>query len=201
VDFAEFGLEREPTVGDSLAAGADVVTCSGDKLLGGAQAGLVLGAKKYLSRIRKDPFARAMRADKLALAALEATLALYADPSRAKREVPVLIALHISDATLRERAERLAHELCARIEGLSSRIGTGHGEVGGGSLPRTALKGPVVELSHAKLSAAELERRARTATPPVIGTLKANRFRLDPRTLTESEVGMAATALAKVWNG
>lgn len=200
VDLSEFGLEREPTVGDSLAAGADVVTCSGDKLLGGAQAGLVLGAKKYLTRIARDPFARAMRADKLALAALEATLALYADPARAKREVPVLVALHVTEAALRERAERLANELCARVEGLTARIGAGSGEVGGGSLPRTQLKGPVVELAHAAHSAAELERRARTAVPPVIGTVKANRFRLDPRTLTESEVGMAATALAKVWN-
>ncbi|MFN8587890.1 MAG: L-seryl-tRNA(Sec) selenium transferase [Candidatus Eisenbacteria bacterium] len=200
VDLAEFGLEHEPTVGESLAAGADVVTCSGDKLLGGAQAGLVLGAKKHLARIRKDPFARAMRADKLALAALEATLLLYADPARAKAEIPVLAALHVSAAALRERAERLAAELTARVSGLSARIGEGAGEVGGGSLPRTALRGPVVELSHATLGAAELERRARAAQPPVIGTVKANRFRLDPRTLTETEVGMAATALAKAWS-
>ncbi len=200
VDLAEFGLEHEPTVAESLAEGASVVTCSGDKLLGGAQAGLVLGDRAWLAKIRKDPFARAMRADKLALAALEATLHLYADPERAKKDIPVLAALHVTERALTERAERLAHEIAARVEGVTTKLGKGAGEVGGGSLPRTLLHGPVVEVTHAKHSAAELERRARAASPPVIGTVKANRFRLDPRTLSESEVGIAATALAKVWN-
>ncbi|MBI5171042.1 MAG: L-seryl-tRNA(Sec) selenium transferase [Candidatus Eisenbacteria bacterium] len=200
VDLAEFGLEHEPTVSESLAAGASVVTCSGDKLLGGAQAGLVLGGKAWLAKIRKDPFARAMRADKLALAALEATLLLYADPERAKTDIPVLAALHVSERALAERAERLAHEIAARVEGVGTKLGKGAGEVGGGSLPRTLLHGPVVEVTHPKLSAAELERRARAASPPVIGTVKANKVRLDPRTLSESEVGIAATALAKAWN-
>jgi L-seryl-tRNA(Ser) seleniumtransferase len=199
VDLAPFGLEHEPTVAESLAAGCDVVTFSGDKLLGGGQAGLVLGSLKCVAAIRRDPLARALRPDKLALAALEATLALYADPARAAASIPALAALRVSDATLGERAGRLAAELCARIAGLEARIVRGHGEVGGGALPLQKLPGPVVELAHPAFTAAELERRARAASPPVIGTVKSNHFRLDPRTLTEAEVGMVATGLAKAF--
>lgn len=197
VDMAAYGLEHEPTVAESLAAGVDLVTCSGDKLLGGAQAGLVLGTKRWVQKVRKDPFARAMRVDKLALAALEATLALYADPLRAAEEIPTLVALRASRETLLERAGRLSQELLGRLPGLQARIIEGHGEVGGGSMPLQKLQGPIVELSHPTLGAAELERRARAASPPILGTVRADRFRLDPRTLTEAEVGMLAIALAK----
>lgn len=107
VDLTPFGLEHEPTVAESLAAGCDLVDVLGDKLLGGSQAGLVLGAKKWVDKVRKDPFARALRVDKLALAALEATLPLYADPAKAVERIPALAALRVSPAALRERAERL----------------------------------------------------------------------------------------------
>jgi len=197
VDFSRLGLEHEPTVGECLAAGADLVTFSGDKLLGGAQAGLVLGRAALVAKLKKDPFARAMRADKLALAALEATLALFDDPERAAEALPALAMIAASPARLQERAERLAAELAARVPGLVTRIVQGHGEVGGGALPLEKLPGPVVELTHPALGAKELERRARAAEPPVIGTVKANAFRLDPRTLTETEVGIAATALGR----
>ncbi len=200
VDLEPFGLEHEPTVAESLAAGADVVTFSGDKLLGGAQAGLVLGAKKWVDRARKDPFARAFRMDKLALAALESTLALYAEPPRAVRAVPARAALHAGEDALRERADRLVHELVARVGGLTARIVASHGEVGGGALPTQKLRGPVVEVEHPALDAAELERRARRAEPPVIGLVRSGKFRLDPRTLTETELGMAATALGRAWS-
>ena len=199
VDLAPYGLEHEPTVAESLAAGVDLVTCSGDKLLGGAQAGLILGTKRWVQKVRKDPFARAMRVDKLALAALEATLALYADPVRAAEQIPTLIALRAPREALQGRAERLADELRGRVAGLETRIVEGYGEVGGGAMPLEKLKGPVVELKHVSLSAAELERRARAANPPVIGIVRADRFRLDPRTLTETEVGMLAISLARAY--
>jgi L-seryl-tRNA(Ser) seleniumtransferase len=198
VDFTSFGLAHEPTVGESLAAGADIVTASGDKLLGGAQAGLVLGEKKWVDRVRRDPLARALRMEKLALAALEATLALYADPERARREIPTLAMLGADLATLEARARRLADALAA-IPALATRIVAGHGEVGGGSLPGQKLAGPVIEVTHARLDAAALERRARAGDPPVIGTVKANRFRLDPRTLADDEVDLAARVLAGAW--
>jgi L-seryl-tRNA(Ser) seleniumtransferase len=199
-DLSAFGLEREPTVGDSLAAGANVVTCSGDKLLGGAQAGLILGQAALLAKVRRHPLARALRVDKLALAALEATLSLYAEPERARAEIPALAMLSVTPDVLAERAGRLSSELIARVPGLETRIEAGEGEVGGGSLPLQKLRGPVVVLTHPAWSATELEARARAADPPVIGTIRAGRFRLDPRTLSEPELATAAMALARVWN-
>jgi L-seryl-tRNA(Ser) seleniumtransferase len=201
VDLAAFGLEHEPTVAESLAAGADVVTFSGDKLLGGAQAGLVLGRRAWVERVRKDPLARALRLDKLALAALEATLPLYADPEGARSAIPALAMLGADRGALDERAARLVLELAARVPGLQARVVEGHGEVGGGALPQQRLPGPVVVVEHATLDANALEARARGAEPAVIGTIRAKCFRLDVRTLAESEIGMVATALGRAWGG
>ncbi len=195
VDLAPFGLEHEPTVGESLAAGADLVTFSGDKLLGGAQAGLVLGASRWVSRVRKDPMARALRADKLALAALEATLPLYADTARAAREIPTLAMLRSSPEDEEARALRLASALQARVPGIRVRVVRGTGEVGGGALPQQKLPGWAVDVAYGDLAAAELERIARAAHPPVIGTIRSGSFRLDARTLADAEIGEAAEAL------
>jgi L-seryl-tRNA(Ser) seleniumtransferase len=184
-------------VGESLAAGCDVVTCSGDKLLGGAQAGLVLGRKRWLEKVRRDPLARALRLDKLQLAALEATLPLYAEPERAVREIPALAMLALRPAECEARARRLAEDLARRIPGIETRVVPGKGEVGGGALPLQALPGFVVEVAHARLPAAELERVARSAEPPILGTVRAGRWRLDPRTLDDSELGELAEALAR----
>ena len=199
VDLSAFGLEREPTVGESLAAGVNVVTCSGDKLLGGSQAGLILGEKDLVARVRRHPLARALRVDKLALAALEATLPLYADPARARAEIPVLAMLGAAPEALAARAERLARELASRIHGLRSSVVSGAGEVGGGSLPLQKLVGPVVAIEHAQLAASALEERARGADPPVIGIIRAGRFRLDPRTLADDEIAIVVETLARVW--
>ena len=199
VDLSEFGLEREPTVSESLEAGVNVVTCSGDKLLGGSQAGLILGDAAMLAKVRTHPLARALRVDKLALAALESTLSLYAEPERAREEIPTLAMLSATPGALAERAERLLLELTGRVAGLAGEIIEGEGEVGGGSLPLQKLPGPVVALEHPALSAQELEKRARAAEPPVIGTIRSGKYRLDVRTLAEAEIAVAAMALAKVW--
>jgi len=199
VDLAPLGLDHEPTVGESLAAGCDVVTCSGDKLLGGSQAGLVHGRRRWLAKVRKDPLARALRLDKLTLAALEATLSLYAEPGQALREVPALAMLRLSPGDLEPRARRLAEALAARVPGLRAAVVAGHGEVGGGALPLQWLPGWVVEVEQQGRDARELERRARAAEPPVIGTLRAGRWRLDPRTLTDAELDEAVEALARAF--
>ena len=196
-DLEAFGLEHEPTPRESLTAGADVVTCSGDKLLGGAQAGLVLGRRSVVERVKRDPLARALRADKLALAALEATLPLYADPARAAREVPVLAMLKLGHDELHARAERLAKALREEIAGAETEIVSSEGEAGGGSLPGVRLTGVAVAVQVPGRTAAELEARARGGDPPVIGTIRANRFRLDPRTLAEDEIEEAAAAIAR----
>jgi L-seryl-tRNA(Ser) seleniumtransferase len=199
LDLAPFGLEPEPTVAESLAAGCDLVTFSGDKLLGGSQAGLVLGARRVVERVKKDPLARALRLDKLALAALEATLALYADPERAARDVPALAMLRATPEQLEPCARRLADALQARVPGLTARVARGAGEAGGGSLPLQKLPGWVVEVEVAGRTANDLERLARAADPPVIGTIRAGRLRLDPRTLAAAEIDEAVEALARAW--
>jgi len=199
LDLAPFGLEPEPTVAESLAAGCDLVTFSGDKLLGGSQAGLVLGARRVVERVKKDPLSRALRLDKLALAALEATLALYADPERAARDVPALAMLRATPEQLEPRARRLADALQARVPGLAARVARGAGEAGGGSLPLQKLPGWVVEVEVMGRTANDLERLARAADPPVIGTIRAGRLRLDPRTLAAAEIDEAVEALARAW--
>ncbi|HTM56877.1 MAG TPA: L-seryl-tRNA(Sec) selenium transferase [Candidatus Udaeobacter sp.] len=201
VDLEPFGLAHEPTVRECLSAGADVVTFSGDKLLGGSQAGLIVGGSRWLKEIRRDPLARALRLDKLALAALEATLALYAEPERAALELPTLAMLRTTLEGLETRARRLAAALSSRVPELQMRIQRGSGEVGGGALPLRELPGFVIEMRHPRLDANQLQDRARMAEPPVIGVLRAGSFRLDPRTLEDSEIDELATALSRVWAG
>jgi len=154
-----------------------------------------------IERLKKDPLARALRVDKLSLAALEATLALYAEPERAAREIPALAMLRASPETLAPRARRLAEALEARIPRLRARVVRGDGEVGGGSLPLQKLPGWVVEVEMPERPANGLELLAHAANPPVIGTIRSGRFRLDPRTLDDSEIEEAANSLARVWSG
>jgi L-seryl-tRNA(Ser) seleniumtransferase len=201
VDFAAFGLEHEPTVRESLEAGADVVTCSGDKLLGGSQAGLVLGRKRWIDRIQRDPFARALRADKLALAALEATLPLYLDPARAAAEIPTLAMLRLGEPELRARAERLLERLKVALPGAVLGLARGLGEAGGGSLPGTQLRGWVVEVELPGITARVLEERVRRGDPPLVATLRGGKLRLDVRTLAEDELERVAAALASARRG
>ncbi|MGH7741146.1 MAG: L-seryl-tRNA(Sec) selenium transferase, partial [Candidatus Eiseniibacteriota bacterium] len=200
VDLAAFlGLEHEPTVSESLADGADVVTFSGDKLLGGSQAGLIVGRRRALDRIEADPLARALRLDKLALAALEATLPLLADPGRAAHEIPTLAMLRASEAELMTRAEHLALALESTIPGLASRVVRGEGEVGGGALPMRELPGWVVEVRIESRTALEIQAAARAADPPVIGIVRADAFRLDPRTLSLDEQHELPEVLSRAW--
>ena len=197
VDLSGLGLEREPTVRESLNEGCDVVTFSGDKLLGATQAGLLLGRKVYVERARRDPLARALRVDKLTLAALEATLPAYGDAARAAREIPALNMLGTSEEALDSRARRLADALSRRVAGLRAVVERGAGEVGGGALPLQRLPGWVVALEHPGRTADELDRWARSADPPVIGYIRAGKFRMDVRTLADHEVDEAAEALAQ----
>ncbi|HTO90837.1 MAG TPA: L-seryl-tRNA(Sec) selenium transferase [Candidatus Sulfotelmatobacter sp.] len=197
LDLATVGLEHEPTAAESLAAGADVVTFSGDKLLGGAQAGLLIGRRRYVERAAAAPLARALRPDKLALAALAATLPLYADPERAVREIPALAMLRAGEPELRARAERLAALLKAALPAAELKLARGEGEVGGGSLPGARLTDWLVEVALPGMSARELEGRVRAGEPPLLGTIRAGRFRLDVRTLFDADLEVVAGAVAR----
>ncbi len=196
-DLAVLGVEREPTVRESLTAGCDVVTFSGDKLLGATQAGLILGRRRLIERLRKDPLARALRVDKLTLAALEATLPAYGDPVRAAREVPALAMLGLSAEVLERRARALAEAIRSRVPQLKVGVESGSGEVGGGALPLQRLPGWVVAVEHPEYHADELDRWARTADPPVIGYIRTGKFRMDVRTVHDEELLDVADALGR----
>jgi L-seryl-tRNA(Ser) seleniumtransferase len=173
----------EPLVGESLAAGASLVAFSGDKLLGGPQAGIVCGSADLVSRLRRHPLQRALRPDKLTLAALEGTLLLYADPERAEREIPALRMLREPVEDVRARAERLA----ALTDGV---VVDTVARPGGGALPLYDLPSAGVELE------AELASRLRTAEPPVVALVRGDRTLLDCRTIADEEIDLVAAAVA-----
>jgi L-seryl-tRNA(Ser) seleniumtransferase len=172
----------EPTAASSLAAGADLVCFSGDKLLGGPQAGIVVGRAELVERLRRHPLQRALRADKLTLAALEGTLALHEDPERARAEIPVLRMLDEPAERVRERAERLAGLVGGEVEETVARVG-------GGALPLAEL--PSAACAIEEMLAGPL----RLGNPPVLGIVRDGRLLLDARTLTDSEVDEAARAV------
>jgi L-seryl-tRNA(Ser) seleniumtransferase len=175
-------LEGEPSARESLAAGAELVCFSGDKLLGGPQAGIVVGSGELVERLRRHPLQRALRADKLTLAALEGTLGLYLDPARALREVPVLRMLNEPLETVRARAQRLAAAVGGEVEETV-------GRVGGGALPLAELP------SFACAVEEELAEPLRAGEPPVVGVLRDGRLLLDCRTLSDAEADEAAAAV------
>jgi L-seryl-tRNA(Ser) seleniumtransferase len=184
-------LAGEPAVRRSVAAGCAVVCFSGDKLLGGPQAGLMVGTGDAIERCRSHPLARAVRIDKLSLAALEAVLRLYRDAGgRAPAAVPVLRMLTAREEELGRRAESLA----AAIPG--ARVVRATAKVGGGALPLLELEGPVCAVDPGSVGLDELARRLRTEDPPVIGRAREGWLILDPRTLTDAEAGQAALVVS-----
>jgi L-seryl-tRNA(Ser) seleniumtransferase len=180
---ALFDLGDEPTAAASLAAGADLVCFSGDKLLGGPQAGIVLGSADLVERLRKHPLQRALRADKLTLAALEGTLALALDPARARAEIPVLRLLDERPEAVRARAERLARLVGGEIEETVARVG-------GGALPLAQLP------SFACAVEEEIAAKLRAVEPPVVSLVRDGRTLLDVRALRDDEVDEVAAAVA-----
>ena len=181
-------LADEPDLARSLTAGSALVTCSGDKLLGGPQAGLLLGTAAAVQAARRHPLARALRLDKLSLAALEATLLLYRDPFQARREIPVLAMLDQPETVLAARARRLCDGIGRHAELIRT-----HARVGGGALPLAELEGPAVALS-AERDPEEVAARLRAAEPPVIARIHDGHVVLDPRTLDDDEVTIVVRA-------
>jgi len=175
-------LEDEPSAKESLSSGADLVCFSGDKLLGGPQAGIVVGRVDLVERLRRHPLQRALRADKLTIAALEGTLGLYLDPERAAREVPVLRMLHEPAESVRARAERLAKASGGEVEETVARVG-------GGALPLAELP------SFACAVEEGLAQPLRAGEPPVVGVIRDGRLLLDCRTLTDAEAEEAVAAV------
>ena len=191
-DLSPFGLTSEPRVAEAVATGAGLVIFSGDKLLGGPQAGCIVGQRNYLATCRENSFARAMRADKFTLAALEATLALYRDPATALGEIPVLRMLALGGATLQERATRLAAACPAAF---SARLEPGDSAVGGGAFPAERLPTTLVTLAAGPEGPNHLALRLRLGDPPLIARVQDDRVALDPRTLAVEDLEVVGQAL------
>ena len=183
-------LAGEPPVRRSVAAGAALVCFSGDKLLGGPQAGLLVGSADAVAAARSHPLARALRIDKLSLAALEATLALHRDPQLARREIPVLAMLCADERELLARAELLASRTGGELVRESSRVG-------GGALPLLELPGPAVALDPGPRGAEALARALRRGEPPVLARVRRDRVLLDPRTLSDAQAVEVAEAVRR----
>jgi L-seryl-tRNA(Ser) seleniumtransferase len=194
VDLEPWGLRGEPRVQDALAAGADLIVFSGDKLLGGPQAGCLAGRREAVARCRRHPTARAVRADKMTLAGLEATLALYREPARAVLQIPVLRMLTVSAEELVRLAGRLAG-LCPTA--LAASLQPGESAVGGGSFPGAVLPTTLVALDAGALGPDGLALRLRVGTPSVIARVSGGRVLLDPRTLPEESFPSVAEALVQ----
>ena len=185
-----FGLADEPTVQASLTAGVDVVTFSGDKLLGGPQAGVIVGKRRYVDRMKQHPLYRALRVDKMTLAALEVTLAHYRSAPEALRALPTLRAIALTSAEVRAKAERLAAQL--HDAGIVAEVIETAAQVGGGALPVEQLASAGVSVSVAEMAAHELAAQLRRAVVPVLGRILKDRFLLDARTLDEADFPIIA---------
>jgi L-seryl-tRNA(Ser) seleniumtransferase len=198
-DLDVIGFCGEPAAGDSISAGADLVTFSGDKLLGGPQAGIIVGSKEYVESVRRHPLARALRIGKMTVAALEATLRLYLEPREAFSEIPALRMLGEPPESIKARANKLKRAIDkAAVEGLTCEVIPEVSTAGGGSLPTAEIPTFCVRLSHSSSAANELEERLRTGEVAVLCRIKGDALLLDPRTVSDGEVAVLAAAVASL---
>ncbi len=199
IDLTRFGIPGEATVQEHLKAGADLVTFSGDKLLGGPQAGLIVGSGAIIGRLKRHQLLRALRIDKLTLAALEATLRLYRDERQALASIPTLRMLTCSLEELDTRMRRMLRRLRRQLPpGISLKPASGTSSPGGGSFPLLQLPTRLIEVTVPGLSANRLEEALLATTPPVVGRIQHDRFLLDLRTLADDDLPFVTTALAQV---
>jgi L-seryl-tRNA(Ser) seleniumtransferase len=196
IDLEQYGIYGEPTVQEIVKAGVDIVTFSGDKLLGGPQAGIILGRKKYLQKIMKNPFLRAVRIDKLTLASLETTLMQFLDERKAVEEIPTLRMLTQPVDRIKRRAKRIYTSLKKTLDTKASvEIKTDQSRAGGGSLPETDFPTYVVSLVPLHMSVNALEKKLRGCSPPVIARIKENTLLIDARTVQDTEVKVLTDAI------
>jgi len=202
IDLSRYGMIHEPTVQEVLAAGADLVSFSGDKLLGGPQAGIIIGKRVFIDRIKKNPMNRAVRIDKLTLVALEGVLRLYRDPKQAVKIIPTLNMLTLPWDKLKSRARRLQRRLRAlKLPGISIDIADTVSRVGGGALPLQQLNSKAVTLipKGQEFSVVHIGAELRKNEPPVIVRIEEGRVFMDVRTIRDEDHRIIATALASAY--
>lgn len=196
VDLEQFGIHGEPTVQQSVRAGVDLISFSGDKLLGGPQAGIIIGRKDYIETLKRHPLARALRVDKMTLAALRETLYAYTDPALTVGEIPTLAMLAAPEHVLREKAELLCRRLADR--GVRALAVPTQDQVGGGSVPTQLLPTWAAAIDPGKLTVDALEEALRRRERPIIGRITHEQYLLDARTLWEEDFDYIAQAAAEV---
>ena len=199
LDLSSYGLEREPTVPEVVKAGVDVVTFSGDKLLGGPQAGIIVGRADLIKKLRKHPLARALRIDKLTLAALESTLRLYLQPEQAMKELPVLKMFSADPVQQKQRCQQLFERLQAEPLNAEIRLIEDVSRVGGGAMPLTELSDCAVEIDPTDGKVAELAKQLRTFTPAVVTRIQNERLLVNLRAVFEDEEALLAQILIEVF--
>jgi L-seryl-tRNA(Ser) seleniumtransferase len=188
IDLGKYGLPKEPIVSERIQAGADVVTFSGDKILGGPQAGLMVGKKSLIARMNKNPLQRALRCGKLTLAALEATLRRYRQSTDIVREIPTLRAFTRPVEEIRALGEELAPRLQAALgDGFQVQLQESTAQIGSGALPTEELPTIVITIEHQKLGASAIAQKFRAADPPIIGRISDEKFLLDLRMIFDAE--------------
>jgi L-seryl-tRNA(Ser) seleniumtransferase len=199
IDFSRYGLRGEPTVQDSIARGADIVTFSGDKMLGGPQCGIILGRREIISAIRQNQLSRALRVDKLTILSLQETLHLYRDEKRAIRHIPTLRMICQSYGSVRRKAKRLL-DMVGRVGkgALSIGLCDGFSRVGGGAMPLEEIRSCLIRISSGISPASKIERFFRSYNPPIIIRVEKNLALLDVRTLQEKELRTVAEAIGEL---
>jgi len=195
IDFSKYGMIKEPTVQESVATGADVVTFSGDKLLGGPQAGIIVGEKEILDKIKQNPITRALRIDKLTLAALESTLRLYRDEEKAVKAIPTLRMLTLPVEKIEIKANQLL-KMLEKIEDhrLNIKLMSFSSMAGGGSLPLLNLPSKCLGIRIKGISANSIEKFMRNNSPPIIGRIEEDLYIMDLRTIQDDELSIIAEA-------
>lgn len=195
IDLSKYGLSYEPTVLDSIKSGADIVTFSGDKMLGGPQAGIIVGKKKYIDKMKKNQLTRALRVDKLTICALESTLRMYLDEEKAIENIPTLKMLTYKISELEEKALALFNKIEKLNLDINISIEDGFSQVGGGSMPIEVIKSKVIAITPSKINVSTLEKRLRLSESHIIARVYDNKYILDVRTIFEDEFDVIANEL------
>nr|WP_250160284.1 L-seryl-tRNA(Sec) selenium transferase [Clostridiisalibacter paucivorans] len=199
VDLEKYGIEHEPTVKESIESGIDIVTFSGDKLLGGPQAGIIVGKKKYIDKMKKNPLTRALRVDKFTIATLELILRLYLDEEKAIKKIPTLKMLTMSIEEVSLKANILSNKIIDKLTGkINVKIVDGFSQVGGGALPLEKIPTKLIELVSNDLTASEIERRLRKESIPVVVRVFKDKIYIDLRTVKEDEFDIIVYELERV---
>lgn len=186
-NMEEYGLPHEPTISESIKSGIDLITFSGDKLLGGPQAGIIVGKKEYIDKMKKNQILRALRVDKFTLAALECTIRMYFDEEKAKKHIPTIRMITLTPEELFERAKVLKEKIDGRDSRVNVYIEDGKSTVGGGSMPGEEFDSKVIVLSGDGLTADKIEETLRLSSSHIIGRIKDDKYMLDLRTLNDKD--------------